>query len=48
MNNTYRVNIYIAGNYDDARRVCQEYCSGGFCVTVSKTKYVYKGGIEGE
>lgn len=40
-------NIWIGGNYDDAVRTCREYCMEyRLCVTVSKTAFVYVGGME--
>lgn len=49
MNNSSRslpVRIFIAGDYDDARRICREYCQRGACVRVSRTSYIYTGGEE--
>jgi hypothetical protein len=44
---TWWVNIHIAGNYDDARRICREFCMEvGECVTVTPTTYIYTGGEE--
>lgn len=44
---SYYCNIWIAGDYDDARRVCKAFCaSEGACVTVTKTSFVYTGGEE--
>lgn len=44
---TYQINIYLAGNYDDAIRACKKFCSGvGLCVTVERCEYVYTGGSE--
>lgn len=41
------VNIFIAGDYESAKRICRQYCDDtGFCVTVTKTEYVYTGGQE--
>lgn len=45
--NTHGVTIYIAGNAQDAERICRQFCMGhGFCVTVTATTYVYTGGAE--
>jgi hypothetical protein len=46
---SYPVSIFIAGNYENAKATCQDYCDKtGFCVTVTKTTYVYtKGNEEG-
>lgn len=39
--------IFIAGDYDKAVMVSQQYCDQeGFCVTVTPTKYVYSFGQE--
>lgn len=39
--------IYIAGDIDQAKQVCREYCfSVGMCVTIDPTTYVYTGGEE--
>ena len=44
---TYTVEICIGGSYDDAVRLCREYCMAvGFCVTVQRAAYVYTGGME--
>jgi hypothetical protein len=41
------LNIYIAGDYDTAKKITQEYCDkNGMCVTVTPTVYVYTGGQE--
>ena len=41
------VSIFIAGDYESAKRICRQYCDDtGFCVTVTKTEYVYTGGQE--
>lgn len=39
--------IWIAGDYDDARRAVRAFCSGrGFCATVQRADYIYTGGEE--
>ena len=44
---TYWCKIFISGNPDWIRRVCQEYAhSYPICVTVTPTTYVYTGGEE--
>ncbi len=44
---SHSVRIYIAGDLARAEQVCREYCySVGHCVTVTPTRYVYKGGDE--
>lgn len=43
----HSVQIFMAGRADHARLICREYCDEvGFCVTVTPTDYVYKGGEE--
>ena len=44
---SFPVSIYIAGSYSKALKILQEYCDDvGYCVTLSTTFYVYKGGKE--
>jgi hypothetical protein len=44
---TYIVKIYLAGDIDDIKRACREYCFNvGLCVTVTPTTYIYTGGEE--
>lgn len=44
---SFPVNIFIAGDYQLAEKICQQYCDEiGYCVTVTPTNYVYKGGQE--
>lgn len=44
---TYTVDIYMAGDLDQARHVCREYClEVGFCVTIVACDFVYTGGAE--
>lgn len=44
---SYPVSIFMAGDYDAARQICRAYCDEvGFCVTVTRTSYVYTGGEE--
>jgi hypothetical protein len=44
---SYPVSIFIAGDYAEARMVCQNHCDQvGLCVTVTPTTYVYTGGEE--
>lgn len=41
------VDIFLAGNADDARRVCRQHCMAvGLCVTVTETTFIYTGGEE--
>ena len=50
MNNiakTYTATIMIAGDYPKAVDVCRRFCMDvGFCVTVTRTEFVYTGGAE--
>jgi len=44
---SFSVQICMAGNYDDAQRICRQFCfEVGYCVTVTRTEYVYTGGQE--
>ena len=43
---TIRVDVFVAGSFGDAVRVCQEFCMEGLCVTVEATTFVYTGGVE--
>ena len=44
---TYRVEICLAGDVADAKRVCREFClSVGLCVAVAPTDFIYAGGSE--
>lgn len=39
--------IYVAGDVEDAKRICRRYCfDEGLCVTVSPTTFIYTGGEE--
>ncbi len=39
--------IYIAGDYEQAKNICREWCMRvGACVTVEPTTYIYTGGEE--
>jgi len=41
----YPVSIFIAGDAQDAERICRAYCNEiGLCVTVTPTNYIYTGG----
>ena len=41
---SYPVSIFLAGSLVIAERVCREYCEDvGYCVTVTPTRYVYRG-----
>lgn len=44
---TIRFDIFIAGDLDQAKQVCREYCFDvGLCVTVEPVTYIYTGGEE--
>lgn len=44
---THRFDIYIAGDIEQARQVCRQYCFEiGLCVTVEPVSYIYTGGEE--
>jgi hypothetical protein len=44
---TYTVDIFIAGEIADARRICREFCKArGLCVTVVECDFIYTGGAE--
>lgn len=44
---TYTLRLYMAGIYEDARRILAQYCAkNGDCFAITPTDYVYSGGIE--
>lgn len=44
---TITVSIYIAGDLEEARRVCRAWCFEiGGCVTIEPVEFVYTGGAE--
>lgn len=44
---TVRFDIFIAGDLEQAKQVCREYCfSVGLCVTIEPVSYIYTGGEE--
>jgi hypothetical protein len=44
---TIRVEIFIAGDIQQAKQACREFClTEGACVTVEPTDYIYTGGEE--
>lgn len=44
---TVRVDIFIAGDIEQAKQVCREWCMEvGACVTVEPVAYIYTGGEE--
>lgn len=44
---TIRFDIFIAGDLEQAKQVCREYCfEVGLCVTVEPVSYIYTGGEE--
>ena len=45
--NSYFARIYIAGDYEEAKRICAKWVTkNNQCVTVTKTDYIYAGGQE--
>jgi hypothetical protein len=46
---TYVVQLYMAGNIDDAKRLLRQECyppNAGLCVTIEPTTFIYAGGEE--
>lgn len=44
---TIHFDIFIAGDHQQAKQVCREYClEVGLCVTVEPVDYIYTGGEE--
>ena len=44
---TVEIRVYLAGDLATIERCAREYCMDvGFCVTVTTTKFIYKGGEE--
>ncbi len=44
---TIRYDIFIAGDFEQAKQVCREYCfASSLCVTVEPVAYIYTGGEE--
>jgi hypothetical protein len=44
---TIRFDIFIAGDIEQAKQVCRQYCFEiGLCVTVEPVTYIYTGGEE--
>lgn len=44
---SYKISIYIAGDYEKAVEICKIYCDEvGFCVSVTQTEYIYTDGSE--
>lgn len=45
--NTFRADIFLAGDIDVIRQTCREYCYRvGLCVSVSACDFIYTGGEE--
>ncbi len=40
------IKIFIAGNVQRAKQICQKYVEKGACVNVVETEYIYKYGAE--
>lgn len=45
-NDSYTIDIYIAGSYEKACEVLRGYCEKGFCVSISRCNYIYTYGSE--
>lgn len=44
---TIRVDIYMAGDFAQAKQVCREYCfEVGLCVHIEPVDFIYTGGEE--
>lgn len=44
---SFQINIWVAGNYEDAQRALRRYLRGNpLCVTVRPCEYIYTGGQE--
>jgi len=44
---TIRFDIFMAGDIDQAKQVCREFCfNNGFCVHIEPVTYIYTGGEE--
>lgn len=43
---SYWAEISIAGDAARAVELCREFCEVGLCVSVTKTEFVYTGGME--
>lgn len=46
MIDTYTAQIYMAGDIQQAKHVCREFCQTGLCVTIEPLDYIYTGGEE--
>lgn len=42
----YHATIHMAGDYDDARRVCRKFVMCGACVQLAACEYIYTAGME--
>jgi hypothetical protein len=44
---SYTVRIWMAGDYDDARRVVRQFCANeGACFALTRADFIYSGGEE--
>lgn len=41
-----KVDIYVAGDFERASSILQDYALDGACFSLSRTRYVYTGGFE--
>lgn len=47
MGQTYWTKIYISGSIHDIEHICRRFCGEeSLCVTVSPTRFIYRGGEE--
>lgn len=40
------VKLHVAGDLETIKKICDEYCTVGLCVTVTPTTYIFTGGRE--
>ena len=44
---SYTARIWMAGDYDDARRTARQFCANeGACFAITRTDFIYTGGEE--
>lgn len=46
INSPSQIQIFIAGDYKQAKEICRSFCDTGFCVGIQKMDYIYTGGEE--
>lgn len=42
----YNVEIFIAGDLGDIRRICRDFCLDGACVSITPCDFAFTGGLE--